>query len=147
MQDYPHHYRAAAAAQADGGVALSSPGLDTLESAAPAEFGGPGNRWSPETLLTAAVADCFVLGFKAIARASQFPWNRLRCEVEGVLERIDHVTRFTRFNVHATLDMPADGDEKRARRLLEKAEAACLVTNSLSSETQLETTVNRMPQT
>ncbi|HYW77025.1 MAG TPA: OsmC family protein [Gammaproteobacteria bacterium] len=143
MQEFPHHYKVAADAKPEGTVVLTSDGLDDLASAAPAEFGGPGDQWSPETLLSAAVADCFILGFKAIARASHFPWNSLQCHVEGVLERIDHVTRFTEFKVHATLEIPADADEERARRLLEKADATCLVTNSMTSTVHLETVVSK----
>lgn len=143
MQEFPHIYKVAADANPEGHVVLSSEGLDDLASAAPAEFGGPGDQWSPETLLAAAVADCFILGFKAIARASRFPWNTLQCRVEGVLERIDHVTRFTAFKVKATLEIPADSDEEKARRLLEKADATCLVTNSLTSKVQLDTVVKK----
>jgi hypothetical protein len=40
MQELPHHYRAVAAMHAEGCVELSSPGLVTLESASPAEYGG-----------------------------------------------------------------------------------------------------------
>lgn len=143
MQEFPHRYIVAAEAMPEGNVTLSSDGLDDLASAAPAEFGGPGDEWSPETLLSAAVADCFILGFKAIARASRFPWNSLQCNVEGVLERIDHVTRFTEFKVRATLEIPADADEERARLLLEKADATCLVTNSMTSTVHLETVVSK----
>lgn len=143
MQDFPHHYKVAANAAPEGDVVLSSGGLDDLASAAPAEFGGPGDKWSPETLLTAAVADCFILGFKAIARASRFSWNSLQCDVEGVLERIDHVTRFTEFRVRATLEIPADADEDRAQLLLEKAEATCLVTNSMTSTVHLNTSISK----
>lgn len=138
MQQLPHHYRVAAAATADDLVQLSSPGLPTLESASPAEYGGPGDRWSPETLLVAAVADCFVLTFRAIARASKFEWSSLSCDVEGVLDREDKVTRFVSYRVRATLEVPAGADEARARRLLEKAEENCLITNSLNSEGTLE---------
>ena len=143
MQEFPHHYKVAADAKPEGHVALSSDGLDDLASAAPAEFGGPGDQWSPETLLTAAVADCFILGFKAIARASRFPWISLQCHVEGVLDRIDHVTRFTAFNVSATLEIPGDADEERAQHLLEKADATCLVTNSMTSTVELKTVVKK----
>lgn len=146
MQDFPHQYQVEGSAAPDGEVALASAGLEALASAAPAEFGGPGDRWSPETLLTAAVAGCFILGFRAIARASKFEWLGLRCAVEGTLERKDHVTRFTAFAVHATLDVPADADEARANKLLEKAEATCLVTNSLSSAIRLETEVRKGAQ-
>ena len=141
MQDLPHHYRAAANMSADDGVELSSPGLANLESASPAEYGGPGDKWSPETLLVAAVADCFVLTFKAIARASKFEWSSVKCDVEGVLDREDKVTRFVSFDVRAVLDVPAGTDEARAKRLLEKAEQNCLVTRSLTAHANLETEV------
>jgi len=56
---------------------------------------GPGDRWSPETLLVGALADCFILTFRAVANASSLPWIRLRCEAEGVLDRVERMTRFT----------------------------------------------------
>jgi peroxiredoxin-like protein len=141
MQELPHHYRAAASTRPDEQVGLSSPGLPGLESASPAEYGGPGDKWSPETLLVAAVADCFVLTFRAIARASKFEWSSLECDVEGVLDREDKITRFVKFNVRAVLDVPVGTDEARARRLLEKSEENCLVTRSLTAHANLETEV------
>lgn len=138
MQDFPHRYHVEARSGTGGDVILSARGLPELATQAPAEFGGPGDRWSPETLLAAAVADCFVLGFRAIARASKFDYEALEVEVEGVLERIDRVIRFTGFTVHARLRVPAGADEARALRLLEKAEETCLITNSLDCETRLE---------
>ncbi len=141
MQDYPHHYRVAASAQHDSNVELASPGIASLESAAPAEFGGPGDRWSPETLLVAAVADCFVLSFKAVARASRLEWTSLSCSVEGTLDKVDGVTRFTEFRVHASLVVPEGVDVEHARRRLEKAEHVCLITNSLIAGSELTTDV------
>lgn len=138
MQDFPHHYRVEAAARAEGDVTLSSGRSSPIRSAPPAEFGGPGDRWSPETLLVAAVADCFVLSFRAIARASKLDWEALDCEVGGTLDRVGGVTRFTQLVVRARLQVPAGTREDRARRLLEKAEASCLVTNSLVAGTRLE---------
>jgi peroxiredoxin-like protein len=143
MHDYPHHYKVAAAAQLDGDVSLTGEGLETIPSAPPLQFGGPGDKWSPETLLVASVADCFILTFRAIARASKLSWISLKCEVEGTLQRGDGKTRFTDFVVHATLVVPQDTNEARAQRLLEKAEESCLITNSLSSATHLEATVSR----
>lgn len=141
MQDYPHHYRVTAAADATSHVELSSEGISPIESAAPIEFGGPGDRWSPESLLVAAVADCFVLSFKAIARASKLEWTEVQCDVEGVLDRLDRKTRFTEFKVSATLVVPAGTDQAKATRLLEKAEHVCLITNSLIAESDLTTQV------
>ena len=143
MQELPHHYRTSASAEAEGAVSVSSPGLQTLATAAPAEFGGPGDLWSPETLFAASIADCFILSFRAIAKASRVSWTRLECDVEAVLERADGKMRFTRVNVVARLTIPAETDERRAHRLMEKAEQNCLITNSLTAGIQLDATVSR----
>lgn len=141
MHPYPHVYTVNAAAQATGEVALRSAGLGDLPSMPPPEFDGPGGYWSPETLLAAAVADCFVLSFRSVARASKLDWTNLDAGVEAVLERVDGVTRFTRFTTRARLTVPAGTDAARARSLLEKAEKVCLITNSLGGESHLEAEV------
>ena len=141
MQDLPHHYRVAATAGPDGDVNVTSEELDAIPSAPPVEFGGPGDRWSPETLLVAAVADCFVLSFRAIARASKLSWLSLNCGCEGILERREGTMKFTEFVVNATLEVPQGTDEEKANRILEKAEASCLITNSLSGTTHLNAVV------
>ncbi len=137
MDAYPHHYRLQAAAKAEGNVALASERLPTLSSAPPAQFGGPGDQWSPETLLVAASADCLILTFRAIARASKLPWLSIDCDAEGVLDRVEGVTRFTQIRLNARLVLPSGGDVERARRLLEKAEKTCLITCSLKAESHL----------
>jgi organic hydroperoxide reductase OsmC/OhrA len=142
MQPFPHHYSVVAGAKREGDVALEGAGLPALRSAPPAEFGGPGDQWSPETLLVAAIADCFVLTFRAIAGASKLPWTSLTCDVAGAVDRVDHVTQFTRFEVRARLRVPAGTREDSALRLLTKAEQTCLVTNSLKAEAHLEAVVD-----
>ncbi|MEH6503749.1 MAG: OsmC family protein [Cycloclasticus sp.] len=141
MQDLPHHYKVVGTAGPDGDVSLSTDKVKSISSAPPAEFDGPGDRWSPETLLLAAIADCFALTFRPIARASKFSWLSLKCEVEGTLELKEGKMKFTHFAINATLDVPQDANEEKAYRLLEKAEASCLVTNSLSGDTLLKSVV------
>jgi organic hydroperoxide reductase OsmC/OhrA len=138
MHPYPHVYKVDISAAAEGEVALSGAGLPSLPSMPPPEFDGPPGYWSPETLLTAAVADCFVLSFRAVARASKLEWQSLSAEVEGTLERVDGVTRFTRFNTRARLVVAPGTDPARAKLLLEKAEKVCLISDSLVSERHLE---------
>jgi len=137
MHPLPHRYVVHAVVRPDGDVPLSAEGMRVIESAPPKEFDGPGNQWSPEGLLTAAVADCFVLGFRAIAAASRFAWTNLDARTQGTLDRVDGKMRFTRFDTHAKLHIPPGADIERARKLLEKAESSCLVANSLSSERHL----------
>jgi len=138
MDHYPHQYLAMANAASAGAVEISCGGLEPLSSMPPPQFGGPGDSWSPETLLVAAVADCYIMTFRAIAKASGLEWIDLSCAAEGILDRVDHVTRFTRFNLKAHLRAPAGTDEHKARRLLEKAEAVCLISSSLNAEKHLD---------
>jgi organic hydroperoxide reductase OsmC/OhrA len=141
MQPFPHHYAVVASAASQGEVALQGEGLPPLASAPPAEFGGPGDRWSPETLLVAAVADCFVLTFRAIAGVSRFPWVALECHLTGTVDRVERVTQFTALQLRVRLRVPAGTKEDQAQRLLAKAEETCLVTNSLKVRPHLEAVV------
>ena len=141
MQEYPHRYIASADALEEGEITVSSPGLEDLPSLAPPEFDGPGGLWSPETLFVASIADCFILTFRAVARGSRFEWNSLSCKVDGILDRVDRVTQFTDYFIDVTLHVAHGADTQKAERLLEKSEAVCLVTNSLTGKKHLTTHV------
>ncbi len=121
---------------------MACSGVPDLRTAPPPEFDGPGGVWSPETLLIAAVADCFILTFRGVSRAAHFEWDQLEAHVLGTLERVAGVTRFTRYVTHAVLTVKPAADHGKARELLERAEKVCLVANSLQGERLLETTVN-----
>jgi organic hydroperoxide reductase OsmC/OhrA len=141
MTQFPHQYSVTAAGKPEGSISLTAEGLPTLASAPPTDFGGPGDQWSPEDLIVAAVADCFALSFRAIAAASKVSWNELHCDVVGTLDRVERDVRFTEFKVTVRLTIPADQDEARAQRSLEKAEKMCFITNSLNGEVHLVATV------
>ena len=141
MQEYPHHYVASATGGSQGSIVVSGEGLPDLDTQSPPQFGGPEGVWSPETMISATVANCFILTFRAIARASKFEWNSLECTVDGVLERVERTTLFTQFNINAVLHVPAGAREELAKRLMEKSEKVCLITASLKSEITLTTEI------
>ena len=138
MQGFPHAYHVSAKASADANVTLASSGLDDIEAAPPAEFDGPGDKWSPETLLASAVAACFVLSFKAVARASKLEWTSITCNTEGTLDRVEKKTSFTALTNHVKLTVPAGTDTEKAEKLLHKAEDVCLISNSLNADVSLK---------
>jgi len=142
MHPFPHTYSVSANATTSSVVTLSAAGVEPISSAPPVEFGGPGDEWSPESLLVAAVADCFILSFRAIARASRLDWSDLSCEVDGALDKQEGGPRFTSFTVRASITIDNEDDADKAEKLLHKAENACLITNSLIAESHLETEVN-----
>jgi organic hydroperoxide reductase OsmC/OhrA len=141
MHPLPHRYRAQARAQSSGRVAVAAEGVPELETDAPPEFGGPPGHWSPETLLVAAIADCFILSFRACARASKLEWLSLSVEVEGVLDRVERVMRFTGFVLSPRLTIAPGTSETLAVTVLEHAKRTCLVTNSLTGGCELAPTV------
>lgn len=145
MHPFPHHYKVRVSAAPEGALRLEGEGLPALESLPPPEFDGPGGYWSPETLLLAAVGDCVMLTFRAIARGSRFEWREIAADVEGTLERVEGNSRFTQIHARVRLVVPAGADLARARALLEKAEKGCLISNSLTAVRHLECEVVEAP--
>lgn len=139
MHPLPHQYTVIADGTADGDVVTHAAGLPPLAVESPREFGGAGRQWSPETLLSAAVADCFILTFRSIAQAMHLTWSWLECDVTGTLERVDRTLLFTQFEIRARLGVPADSDA--AHRALEKAHHSCLIANSLKARIDLQADV------
>lgn len=141
MHPLPHRYRAYARGAATGRVAVGADGAAEIPTDAPPEFGGPPNQWSPETLLVAAIADCYILSFRACARAAKLPWLSIAVDVEGILDRDQGGMRFTHFRVSPRLTVAPGADQAHAHAALEHAKRACLVTNSLSASCELAASV------
>ncbi len=138
MHPFPHHYRVRIGMQPEGEVRLDSEGLAQLRSLPPPEWGGPGGYWSPETLLLAALGDCTMMTFRAMAKASRFEWRELSADVEGKLDRVEGNSRFTEITIRVRLVVPAGVDAERAKRLLERAEQGCPISNSLTATKHVE---------
>lgn len=143
MTAFPHQYSAQVTTTNTATITVNSDPLPPITTEAPQEFGGSGEHWSPETLLMAAIADCFGLSFQSISNASRFKWIKLTCEVEGILDQVDRTIQFTQIAIQANLRLPADEDEKRAMLLLNKAKRACFITNSLAVEVTLDAHVSK----
>ena len=138
MKPLPHRYEVRIAGGPLGRATLASPGVPDLATAAPADFGGPGDAWSPEQLLLAAVESCFVMTFRAIAQASRIDFTSLVVDGHGIVDRANGGMRFTEIVLRPRLALPAGADPARVRRALEKAEKTCLVSASLSTPIRLE---------
>lgn len=142
MEAFPHLYTVASKATTESPVTLSCDGVVDLLSVAPKQFGGSGEHWSPEDLLVASVADCYIMSFKALARASKLDWDSIQCEAVGKLDRVEKITRFTEFDLAVALVIPAQGSRSLAERLLQKSKEICLITNSLSAQCTLQAQVS-----
>lgn len=113
----------------------------TINFSAPPEFEGEPGLWTPEHLLVASVATCFLATFRAMAEYSKLQVMRLEVEAEGFLEKQEGGYRFTQIMVRPRLTLAEAADQEKAQRLLEKAERACLISRSLSSRMELRAKV------
>ncbi len=138
MQTFPHHYHVSASGSVSTNYQIvKTKGRVDLTMGAPIEFGGTGEHWSPEEILLAAIADCYILSFIAIAKISQLPWQNISCQVEGILDKIERTTQFVSFSLIVDLDLTDKLQQEKANKLLTKAKEICLVTNSLKAPTKL----------
>jgi peroxiredoxin-like protein len=138
MKPLPHHYDVHLSGGPTGYAELSTPGVPALRTAPPADYDGPGDAWSPEHLLLAAVQACFLFTLRAIARVSRLEFTKLELDAVGTVERKDGVTRFTDIVLRPRLTVPPGANHERLRQILEKSEKTCLVSASLSTPLRLE---------
>jgi len=138
MRPLPHLYEVTLSGGPEGYATLLASCVPPLRSAPPKDFDGPGDAWSPEYLLVAAVEACFMFTFRAVARASKLDFLSLELSGGGTVDRKDGSTRFIEIVLRPRLKLPRDTDPERARRVLEKGKEACLVTASLSVPVRLE---------
>jgi len=106
-----------------------------IEVATPPEFpkGVPG-IWSPEHLFTAAVSSCLMTTFLAIAENSKLEFSSFQCKSKGKLEQIDGKYLITEVILEPVVRIKNAKNHDRAQRVLQKAEAACLISNSIKSK-------------
>lgn len=122
---------------------ISSPELaSVIEVATPPPFAkGIEYIWSPEHLLTAAVNSCFMTTFLAIAENSKLEFTHFACDAKGKLEQIEGKFLMTEVNLFPKLVLKNEADKDKALRIIQKSEAACLISNSIKSKVTLEPTV------
>lgn len=144
MKPLPHHYAVHTSGAPTGYAVLSSAGLPPLHAAPPAEYDGPGDAWSPEHLLLAAVQACFLFTFRAMAARAKVEFTRLELDATGIVDRTEGTTRFTEILLQPTLTVTAGASREQVLQILHKAEKACLISASLSSRLRLEATVREL---
>ena len=138
MKPLPHRYEVKICGGLGSHATAHGTGLPDLRTAPPVEFDGPGDAWSPEQLLLGAVGACFVLTFRAVARASRIDFTSIGVEVDGVVDRTNGSARFTEIVLRPRVALPAGVDTARVRSMLEKAQRGCLVSASLATPVRLE---------
>jgi peroxiredoxin-like protein len=145
MKPLPHRYDVRLAGGPAGYATLSASGLPDFKSAPPLDYDGPGDAWSPEHLLLAAVETCFLFTLRAVAKAAKIEFAALELSSEGIVDRQEKVTRFTEIVLRPRLTIFQGTDRGRALWVLQKSEQACLVSASLATPIRLEPEILTAP--
>ena len=143
----PHYYNVDVNWNTERKGVLCSPELtkdagSCIEVATPPEFpkGIPG-IWSPEHLFTAAVSSCLMTTFLSIAENSKLAFTNFSCKSKGKLEQIDGKFMMSEIILEPTVTIADEKDRERAEKVLQKSEAACLISNSVKSKVTMIPTI------
>jgi organic hydroperoxide reductase OsmC/OhrA len=80
--------------------------------------------------------------FLAIAENSKLVYSGFTSKAVGKLEMVDGKYIMSEVTLMPTVVVPNEQDREKAIRILQKSEAACLISNSVKSKIILEPTVN-----
>ena len=136
----PHYYNVDINWNTERKGVMCSPELNKdagtcIEVATPPEFpkGIPG-IWSPEHLFTAAVSSCLMTTFLSIAENSKLTYTSFACKSKGKLEQVDGKLMMTEITLEPLVTITDEKDREKAEKVLQKSEAACLISNSVKSK-------------
>ncbi len=142
-----HYYNVEVNWSSDRKGIMCSPELNKdagscIEVATPPEFpkGIPG-IWSPEHLFTAAVSSCLMTTFLSIAENSKLSFVSFSCKSKGKLEQVEGKFMMSEIILEPTVIITDEKDRERAEKVLQKSEAACLISNSVKSKVTLTTKI------
>ena len=112
-------------------------GKPSIEIATPPEFGGPENIWTPEDLLTSAVASCILTSTLFFADRAGIQMRSYMSNATATMEKTPRGLAFTRIDVEIsiTLENPAQADAMR--RAVEQAEKNCPISTSLKCPVEI----------
>jgi peroxiredoxin-like protein len=118
---------------------FTSPEVPSLNIATPPQFPkGVPDIWSPEHLLVGAVSSCLMTTFLSIAENSNLQFTSFECSAEGKLDKHEGKFMITEITLKPRVVIKQEKDRERAQRIVEKAESACLISNSVKSTIHMD---------
>ncbi|MBS1766517.1 MAG: OsmC family protein [Acidobacteria bacterium] len=118
-------------------VAAAS-GKVSLPLSSAAEYAGSAERWNPEDLLGAALANCHMLTFLALAAKTRTQVLGYEDRAESVLDTLEKVTWISEIRLRPTIKVAKGTDAAKVRELFEKAHKYCFVANSIKSKVTMD---------
>jgi organic hydroperoxide reductase OsmC/OhrA len=105
--------------------------------------GGPGeDRFhSPEDLLVAAVAMCYMNGFVEFTRKMRIDFKSFECNAVGTLEKVGRSFEVTKVGMEAKVVIESEDIRNKIGRALDLAHKYCFIGNSLKGKVTHDTDI------
>ena len=130
----------------DGRLALEAPSKPDLEVATPPEYkDGSRGVWSSVELLIGALATCFELTARAVAKRRDVPIHVFRTEAIGHVQSKNGLLHFVAIELDVQVETDA-GREPDAELIARLAEEQCIVVDALDVPIRLTITVDAVDQ-
>jgi peroxiredoxin-like protein len=109
--------------------------------AVPPEFGGNGQEGTnPEELLTSAIAGCYSITYGIVTSMRKLPIESFSCSAVGEVEEQGQSFTYKKVTLRPHIVLAADAEDsalKMAEDLAHKADAYCIVTNSVRGKVEI----------
>jgi len=112
----------------------SAAGKATIPVSSAAEYAGSAQRWNPEDMLGAALANCHMLTFLALCAKARVEVTRYEDRAESILDTVEKVTWVTEIHLKPTIRVARGTSKAKVEELFQKAHKYCFVANSIKSK-------------
>ncbi len=117
-------------------------GKPAIEVATPPEFGGPENIWTPEDLLTSAVAACIMTSALFFIDRAKIQLRSYKSKATATMEKTPDGLAITRIAIAASIELDDMEQEAAVRKAMEQAEKSCPLSISLTCPVELDVRVS-----
>jgi len=121
---------------------LSCDGKPDINVACPPEFGGHPGIWSPEDIFLASVEICIMTTFLWYVNKENLSLKSYDSKASGTVEMSGGVFQFSSITIKVRIGISSDDDRSRVERMMKKVERACLITNSIRTDVNIESDIS-----
>ncbi|TFG12398.1 OsmC family peroxiredoxin [Candidatus Thorarchaeota archaeon] len=121
-------------------VTMEIEGKTMLKSAPPRDFWEdcPDETYSPEDLFLASAVTCYSVSIPGVAKRFHADFDDFEVTGKGHLAKGEHGWEFEEITIDAKITVSSESDEKKMKKVAERAHTYCVVANSMSCPVKLK---------
>jgi len=121
---------------------LSCDGKPDINVACPPEFGGHPGIWSPEDIFLASVEICIMTTFLWYVNKENLSLKSYDSKASGTVEMSGGVFQFSSITIKVRIGISSKDNRSRVEKMMKKVERACLITNSIRTDVNIESDIS-----